>query len=156
RQAPVGYFFRVVTQGYGAMPDYAAQIAPADRWAVVGYIRALQLSQNARLEDVPPDPRQKLKQEERHQQREQYLLRPHGWPGPAYGLRRGRRGSRARCARGPVLARAVFSLLSRGLHRLAGSACRLPCAYDGTSSDGRAVGRRLARCLASSAGNASL
>ena len=47
RKAPLGYFFDVITNGFGAMPDYAAQIAPADRWAIVAYIRALQLSQNA-------------------------------------------------------------------------------------------------------------
>jgi hypothetical protein len=47
RKAPLGYFFDVITNGFGAMPDYAAQIVPADRWAIVAYIRALQLSQNA-------------------------------------------------------------------------------------------------------------
>jgi hypothetical protein len=50
--APLGHFFYVMSNGYGAMPDYAAQIAPADRWAVVAYIRALQLSQNATQADV--------------------------------------------------------------------------------------------------------
>lgn len=45
RQAPVGHFFDVSTNGWGAMPSYAAQIAPADRWAIIAYIRALQLSQ---------------------------------------------------------------------------------------------------------------
>src|SRR5665213_838431 len=47
RNAPLGHFFTVMTNGYGAMPDYAAQVTPADRWAIVAYIRALQLSQNA-------------------------------------------------------------------------------------------------------------
>ncbi len=51
--APLGHFFNVMTNGYGAMPDYAAQLTPADRWAVVAYIKALQLSQNATLADVP-------------------------------------------------------------------------------------------------------
>jgi mono/diheme cytochrome c family protein len=51
--APLGHFFHVMTNGYGAMPDYSAQIAPADRWAVVAYIRALQLSQKATQTDVP-------------------------------------------------------------------------------------------------------
>ena len=41
-----------MTNGYGAMPDYAAQIAPQDRWAIVAYIRALQLSQNAKQADL--------------------------------------------------------------------------------------------------------
>ena len=60
RQAPVGHFFDVITNGFGAMPDYAAQVAPSDRWAIAAYIRALQLSQNAALADVPPEERQKL------------------------------------------------------------------------------------------------
>lgn len=53
RNAPLGHFFSVITNGYGAMPEYASQVAPADRWAIVAYIRALQLSQNARATDVP-------------------------------------------------------------------------------------------------------
>ena len=52
RKAPLGYFFDVMTNGFGAMPDYAAQIPVADRWRIVAYIRALQLSQNAAQEDV--------------------------------------------------------------------------------------------------------
>ena len=51
--APLGHFFNVMTNGFGAMPDYAAQLTPADRWAVAAYIRALQLSQNAKQTDVP-------------------------------------------------------------------------------------------------------
>ncbi len=50
--APLGHFFNVMTNGYGSMPDYAAQLTPADRWAVVAYIKALQLSQNAQPGDV--------------------------------------------------------------------------------------------------------
>ncbi len=54
RQAqPVSHYFYVMTHGYGAMPDYSAQLIPADRWAVAAYIRALQLSQNATQTDVP-------------------------------------------------------------------------------------------------------
>src|SRR4051794_33843851 len=49
RQVPDSHFFDVVTSGTGAMPSYANQVAPADRWAIVAYIRALQLSQNATL-----------------------------------------------------------------------------------------------------------
>ena len=49
---PLGHFFNVITNGYGAMPDYAAQITVADRWAIVAYIKALQLSQNAKQADV--------------------------------------------------------------------------------------------------------
>jgi mono/diheme cytochrome c family protein len=53
RTAPLGHFFHVISSGYGSMPDYAAQVTPADRWAIVAYIRALQLSQNAQTADVP-------------------------------------------------------------------------------------------------------
>ncbi|MCS6926549.1 MAG: cytochrome c [Candidatus Binatia bacterium] len=60
RQAPVGYFFHVITNGFGAMYDYAARIKPADRWAIIAYIRALQLSQHATLADVPAEERQRL------------------------------------------------------------------------------------------------
>ena len=52
RNAPLGHFFNVMTNGFGAMPDYAAQLTPEDRWAVAAYIRALQLSQNAKQTDV--------------------------------------------------------------------------------------------------------
>jgi len=52
RKAPLGYFFDVMTNGFGAMPDYAAQISPEDRWKIVAYIRALQLSQNATQADA--------------------------------------------------------------------------------------------------------
>ena len=51
--APLGHFFNVMTNGYGAMPDYSAQITPIDRWAIVAYIKALQLSQKATQADVP-------------------------------------------------------------------------------------------------------
>lgn len=53
RKAPIGYFFDVMTNGYGAMPDYSQQVQPADRWAIAAYIRALQLSQHATEADVP-------------------------------------------------------------------------------------------------------
>jgi hypothetical protein len=52
--APLGHFFAVISHGYGAMPDYSAQVAPVDRWAIVAYIRALQLSQNAKPTDAAP------------------------------------------------------------------------------------------------------
>jgi len=60
RAAPAGYFFTVISDGFGAMPGYAAQVPPQDRWAIIAYIRALQLSQHATLADVPPDERQRL------------------------------------------------------------------------------------------------
>jgi cytochrome c len=50
---PVSHYFYVMTNGYGAMPDYSAQLTPTDRWAVAAYIRALQLSQAAPQQDVP-------------------------------------------------------------------------------------------------------
>ena len=53
REARAGHFFDVMTSGFGAMPDYAAQIKPADRWAIAAYVRALQLSAHATLDDVP-------------------------------------------------------------------------------------------------------
>ena len=52
REAPVEYFYDVITNGYGAMYSFAARVAPRDRWAIVAYIRALQLSQNASAADL--------------------------------------------------------------------------------------------------------
>ena len=60
RNEKAGYFFDVITSGFGAMPDYAAQVPVADRWAIVAYVRALQLSENARVDDVPPEHRAEL------------------------------------------------------------------------------------------------
>ena len=60
RNAPVGYFFDVITNGFGNMPDYSAQVEPADRWRIIAYIRALQLSQRAPISDVPADKRGEL------------------------------------------------------------------------------------------------
>ena len=53
QKAPLGYFYDVMTDGFGIMPDYASQISPQDRWNIVAYIRALQLSQSATSADVP-------------------------------------------------------------------------------------------------------
>jgi hypothetical protein len=52
-EAPAGYLFDVITNGFGAMPSYRAQIPVRDRWLIVAYVRALQLSQNVKIEDVP-------------------------------------------------------------------------------------------------------
>jgi hypothetical protein len=60
REAPVGHFFEVMTNGFGAMYSYAARVDPADRWRIAAYIRVLQLSQNATIQDVPETDRQKL------------------------------------------------------------------------------------------------
>jgi mono/diheme cytochrome c family protein len=53
RGMPPGYFFDVMTNGFGVMPSYAAQVPVADRWAIAAYVRALQLSQHATLAEVP-------------------------------------------------------------------------------------------------------
>lgn len=53
REAPPGYFYGAISNGFGAMPSYATRVPPKDRWAIVAYIRALQLSQHATLNDVP-------------------------------------------------------------------------------------------------------
>jgi mono/diheme cytochrome c family protein len=53
QKAPVGYFYDVITNGFGIMSDYASQISPEDRWKIVAYIRALQLSQDATRADLP-------------------------------------------------------------------------------------------------------
>ena len=60
RGVPNGYLYDVIAKGFGAMPDYAAQIEPADRWAIVAYVRALQLSQHATVNDVPPQALEQL------------------------------------------------------------------------------------------------
>jgi mono/diheme cytochrome c family protein len=57
RTAKTGHFFDVMTNGFGAMPSYAHQVPVNDRWAIVAYIRALQISQNATINDVPADKR---------------------------------------------------------------------------------------------------
>jgi len=60
RDAPVGHFFEVMTDGFGAMYSYAARVDPADRWRIAAYIRVLQLSESATVQDVPQEERQKL------------------------------------------------------------------------------------------------
>jgi mono/diheme cytochrome c family protein len=60
RDAPNQTFYDVIAHGYGAMFPYADRVDPADRWAIVAYIRALQASANAKLADVPPDKRAAL------------------------------------------------------------------------------------------------
>src|SRR5207302_860358 len=62
RQAPNGYFYDNITNGFGAMYGYSAQIPPRDRWAIIAYVRALQLSRNAKVADLPTALRQKLGQ----------------------------------------------------------------------------------------------
>jgi mono/diheme cytochrome c family protein len=55
RDRPDGFFFQVITEGFGVMPSYSSELAVDDRWAVVAYVRALELSQHAPIEAVPPD-----------------------------------------------------------------------------------------------------
>ncbi|HVO80370.1 MAG TPA: cytochrome c [Terriglobales bacterium] len=55
RKAPLGYFYDVISNGFGIMPDYASQIPPRDRWCIIAYIRALQLSQDATMAEVPAE-----------------------------------------------------------------------------------------------------
>jgi hypothetical protein len=62
RQAANGYFYDVVTNGFGVMYGYSAQVPPRDRWAIIAYIRALQLSRNAKAADLPAELREKLNQ----------------------------------------------------------------------------------------------
>jgi mono/diheme cytochrome c family protein len=64
RQMPAGQIFDVITHGFGQMYSYAERIEVPDRWAIVAYIRSLQLSQNARLEDVPPEEVQYIQEAE--------------------------------------------------------------------------------------------
>ncbi len=62
RGAPLGHFFDVATNGFGAMPSYALQVPVEDRWAIAAYIRALQLSQHAAADEVPEEVRRQLEQ----------------------------------------------------------------------------------------------
>ena len=62
QNAPLGHFYDTITNGFGAMPDYRAQIAPRDRWAIAAYVRALQLSQHASAAELTAEERQKLSQ----------------------------------------------------------------------------------------------
>jgi mono/diheme cytochrome c family protein len=65
REVPVGHIFRVVTHGYGSMPSYATQISPRDRWAIVAYVRALQLSQHFSADKLPAEMRQEWEENQR-------------------------------------------------------------------------------------------
>jgi len=60
RNVPVGYLFDVITNGFGAMNGYSAQLAPRDRWAIVAYVRALQVSRNAHVAELPANLKEKL------------------------------------------------------------------------------------------------
>ena len=60
RQSPNGYYFDVITNGFGSMYSYSAQIPPKDRWAIIAYVRALQLSRNVKASDLPESIRAKV------------------------------------------------------------------------------------------------
>jgi cbb3-type cytochrome c oxidase subunit III len=60
RQVPNGYIYDVITNGFGAMYGYSAQIPPRDRWAIIAYLRALQLSRNAKVAELPAELREKV------------------------------------------------------------------------------------------------
>ena len=62
RQAPIGHLFAVMSNGYGAMPAYAALVTPPDRWAIAAYMRALQLSQHAPVAELPAEMREQFKE----------------------------------------------------------------------------------------------
>ncbi|HZV04343.1 MAG TPA: cytochrome c [Gemmataceae bacterium] len=61
REVPIGYFYEVITRGFGGMPDYSSQVTPEDRWKIAAYIRVLQLSQWMPLKDLPADEREKVR-----------------------------------------------------------------------------------------------
>jgi mono/diheme cytochrome c family protein len=64
-QRPDGFFFTAITDGYGYMPSYRPWLSTEERWAVVSYVRALQLSQRSRVDEAPPDVRARLEKESR-------------------------------------------------------------------------------------------
>jgi cytochrome c len=82
RQERIGYFFDVITNGFGAMQGYAEQVPVRDRWLIAAYIRALQYSQNASVNDVPANRRAELDAPAQGEQR------PAGTPPPASGTGR--------------------------------------------------------------------
>jgi mono/diheme cytochrome c family protein len=62
RNAPIGHFYDVITNGYGVMYPYASRVEPSDRWAIAAYIRALQLSRHAAMSDLSPNEQRRLEQ----------------------------------------------------------------------------------------------
>src|SRR5271155_341001 len=76
RDAPAGHFYEVITNGFGAMYSFAARVEPADRWRIAAYIRVLQLSRNAKMDDVPESQRQALTQQSAAQASEKSTGQP--------------------------------------------------------------------------------
>ena len=65
RALPTGYVYAVITNGFGAMSPYSYQITPADRWAIIAYVRTLQFSQNRSLSDLRPEERTSMEEQAR-------------------------------------------------------------------------------------------
>ena len=65
RNAPLSHYYEVISDGYGAMPSYSDKLTPGDRWAVIAYIRALQLSQNAPFEELSAAEQEKIGKEQK-------------------------------------------------------------------------------------------
>lgn len=80
-RTPASHFFDVITNGWGAMPDYAAQIPPEDRWKIIAYVRALQFSRRLKLEELPPE----VQNEVRQAAQEQQAAGEHGEGGAPHG-----------------------------------------------------------------------
>lgn len=87
KNAPLGWFYDVISNGFGGMPDYAAQVKPADRWAIAAYIRALQLSQGATEADVAQGDREKLSKPENEIRIPETSIKPPA-PQPEGGVKR--------------------------------------------------------------------
>jgi mono/diheme cytochrome c family protein len=83
REAPVGYFYDVITHGFGSMMDYAAQIPPQDRWAIAAYVRALQVSQRTTIADVPAEARGALESPEASGRPAPFPIDTDDWAGSA-------------------------------------------------------------------------
>ncbi|MGI8891649.1 MAG: c-type cytochrome [Chthoniobacterales bacterium] len=64
RNAPIGHFYDVITNGYGVMYSYASRVEPGDRWAIAAYIRVLQLSQHASAGELPPGEHERLEKKQ--------------------------------------------------------------------------------------------
>ena len=62
RNAPIGHFYDVITNGYGVMYSYASRVEPNDRWAIAAYIRALQVSRAGTIENIPPNEQKRLEE----------------------------------------------------------------------------------------------
>ena len=141
RQAPPGHLFDVMTNGFGAMPDYAAQIPVRDRWAIAAYMRALQLSQNATRRELSPEAQGQLEMNVQAERTSAQELRSRAQEPAVEAAHRGRRrrgGVRDRIRDEPG---AVRALVPAGVHVAAVDHARLARPCDGSPGVGRRVGR---------------